>query len=346
MKGGVVTIKDIARELNISPSTVSRALKNHKDISTRTKKLVNDLAKQLDYQPNTIALSLRKSQTNTIGVIIPEIVHFFFSTIINGIEEVAYKNGYNILLCQSNETFEKEVADSRALINSRVDGMLISCSRETNNYDHLEDIYRRDIPLVFFDRFYDGIPANRVLVDDYEGAKSAVQHLVDQGYKRIAHLAGPSGLHISSDRLRGYKDVLKKSKLAFDENLVKYHNRKLEYVDDGYIKTKELLDMADPPDALFAHQDLHAIGAMKAVKEKGLSIPEDFGIVGFSNWQISSYTDPPLSTVSQFGYKMGMEAANMVISQIRHKNSSSNEPYKLQSSIIKTELIVRGSSKK
>ena len=346
MKSGVVTLKDIARELNISTSTVSRALKNHEDISTHTKKLVHELAKKLDYQPNTIALSLRKSQTNTIGVIIPEIVHFFFSTVINGIEEVADKNGYNILLCQSNESFAKEVADSKALINSRVDGMLISCARETTSNAHLEDIYKRGIPLVFFDRFYDGIPANRVLVDDLDGARNAVLHLVDQGYKRIAHLAGPKGLPISSNRLNGYKEALKSSNIPFDENLVKYHSANLEHVEDGYLKTKELLDLENPPDAIFAYQDLHAIGAMKAVKEKGLAIPDDFGLVGFSDWQMSSYIDPPLTSVSQFGYKMGMEAAKMVIEQIRHKDSSESKPYAPKTRILKTELIIRGSSKK
>ncbi len=291
-------------------------------------------------------MSLRKNQTNTIGVIIPEIVHFFFSTVINGIEEVAYKNGYNILLCQSNESFAKEVADSKALINSRVDGMLISCSRETKSNGHLEDIHNRGIPLVFFDRSYDGIPVNRVLVDDYDGARNAVEHLVDQGYKRIAHLAGPKGLPISSNRLNGYIDALKNSNIPFDENLVKHHSANSEYVEAGYLQTKELLNSGSAPDAIFAYQDLQAIGAMKAVKEKGFRIPDDFGLVGFSDWQISSYTDPPLTSVSQFGYEMGMEAANMVIDQVRYKDSQASKPYVPKTSILKTELIIRGSSRK
>jgi len=345
MKSGEVTLKDIARELNISPSTVSRALKDHPDISAKTKKTVNELAKRLDYHPNTIALSLRKSHTNTLGVIIPQVVHFFFSTIINGIEEVANENGYNILLCQSNESFKKELADCRALINSRVDGMLISCSIETTNFDHLEEISNRGIPLVFYDRIYEGIHTDRILFDDYQGAKAAVKHLVDEGYKRIAHLAGPKDLSLSSNRLRGYRDVLEANNIVFEPGLVKYDLDRLDF-DGGYLKTKELLSMDSPPDAIFAHQDLNAIGAMRAVKEKGHRIPEDFGIVGFSNWQMSSYTDPPLTTVSQQGYEMGKEAVTMLINHIQHKQSNSIEPYMPQTRTLKTELIIRGTSKR
>lgn len=343
MKTGETTLKDLARELKIAPSTVSRALKNHPEISAKTKLAVSKLAKKLNYRPNYVAQSLRKSRTNTIGVIVPKIVHFFFSTIIDGIEEVAYKNGYNILLCQSNETYQKEITDTQVLYNSRVDGMLVSFSKETTNFEHFEDLQQKGIPLVFFDRKYGGTPVNQVLVNDYSGAKKAVQHLIDQGFKRIAHLAGLQGLALGDDRLRGYKAALHSNNRAFEEDLVKFDPQHLDF-ESGYTKTIEFLDMKNPPDALFAHQDLNAIGAMKAAKERGLRIPEDFGVVGFSNWQMSSYIDPPLTTVSQNGHKMGVEAATLLIEQIKHKDSKEEKPYEFKMRILETELIVRGSS--
>ena len=198
MKYNQVTIKDIARELGISPSTVSRALKDHPDISPETKKAVNELADKLNYQPNIVALSLRQSKTNTIGVIIPEIVHFFFSTVISGIEDVAYSAGYNVIITQSNESLQREKTDIKALFNSRVDGMLISLSRETSNFEHIDSILAKGVPMVFFDRVYDTANASKVIVDDLSGAKDATQHLIDQGCKRIAHLEGPPNLACTS----------------------------------------------------------------------------------------------------------------------------------------------------
>jgi LacI family transcriptional regulator len=220
MKFNQVTIKDIARELGISPSTVSRALKDHPDISVQTKKAVNELADKLNYQPNIVALNLRQKKTNTIGVIIPEIVHFFFSTVISGIEDVAYTAGYNVILAQSNESYQRELTDMKALFNSRVDGMLISISRETTNFDHIESIISKGMPIVFYDRMYNSPTSSKVIVDDYAGSKEGVNHLIEQGCKRIAHLNGSPNLIISIDRLRGYKDALEENGLKYDETLV------------------------------------------------------------------------------------------------------------------------------
>jgi len=342
MKSGEVTIKDIARQLDISPSTVSRALKDHPDISQKTKSAVLELATELDYHPNSIALSLRKSQTNTIGVIIPEIIHFFFSTIISGIEDVAYNAGYNIILCQSNESYDKEVTDTRALLNSRVDGLLVSCSSETKSFDHFEDLHNRGVPIVFFDRIYDGIDTNRVIVDDYEGARMAVQHLVEIGCTRIAHLAGPGMLQISKSRFQGYKDVIEESGLTYDEGLVATDIKGVRF-ERGYAITKELLCLPDPPDAIFANQDLAAVGAMKAIKERGLHIPNDIAVVGFSNWQMSSYIEPSLTTVSQPGFQMGQEAVKLFIQQVKEDDI---ETYTPVTKILKTELIIRDSTKR
>ncbi len=337
-----ITIKDIARELGISPSTVSRALKDHPDISPATKKEVTELAEKLKYTPNSIALSLRQSKTNTIGVIIPEIIHFFFSTVISGIEDIAYDAGYSVIVSQSNESYEREVIDSKALFNNRVDGMLISLSRETMQYDHLQSIYDRGIPMVFFDRVTDAIPCSKVIVDDFDGGFKATEHLIQQGYKRIAHLSGPTNLAISKNRLEGYKAALEKNGFTFDENLVvRDHGSEDEQVAKKL--TLKLLGSSNPPDALFAINDIAALGAMMAAREAGLRIPHDFAIVGFSNWRFTSLTEPAMTTINQPGFEMGQEAARLLIKQIEAKDEDIIEPI---TKVLKTSLIIRGSSVK
>lgn len=335
-----VTIKDIARELGISPSTVSRALKDHPDISLATKQAVTKLAEELNYQPNSIALSLRQSKSNTIGVIIPEIVHFFFSTIISGIEDVAYEAGYSVIVSQSNESYDREVMDSKALFNNRVDGMLVSVSRETANFDHLASIHKRGMPMVFFDRVCDLIDCSQVVVDDYDGAYQATTHLIQQGYQKIAHLGGPTNLAIHKQRLEGYKAALKENGMSVDESLIfTDHNSD----DDQNAKeiASMLLDSPNPPDALFAINDITALGAMKAAKERNIKIPQDFGIVGFSNWQFTALTEPAITTVDQPGFAMGQEAARLLIKEIEAKNGEVIEPI---TKTLKTNLLIRESS--
>lgn len=341
MKFNQITIKDIARELGISPSTVSRALKDHPDISVATKKAVNELADKLNYQPNTVALNLRQRKTNTIGVIIPEIVHFFFSTVISGIEDVAYEAGYNVILAQSNESVEREKSDIKALFNSRVDGLLLSISRETTNFDHIESIISKGLPIVFYDRMYTNPNTSKVIVDDYVGAKEAVLHLIDQGFKRIAHLEAAPGLQIAVDRKRGYIDALKENNIPVKENMIiECPNGSLE---DGKKATKKLLSLASPPDAIFANNDLLAMGAMLSIKENGLKIPEDIALMGFSNWFFSQLLDPPLSSVDQPGFEMGQEAARLLIRQIEMKDKDQFE-VQPETKILKTRLIIRESS--
>ena len=338
-----VTIKDIARELGISPSTVSRALKNHPDISAETKKAVHELAEKLNYQPNIVALSLRHRKTNTIGVVIPEIVHYFFSTVISGIESVAYEAGYNVILTQSNESAQREATDLKALFNSRVDGMLISISRETNHYEHIESILAKDVPVVFFDRSYDNPNTSKVLVDDYEGAYEAVKHLIEQGCRRVAHLEMAPGLAIAEDRKRGYVDALKDHNLPVDEKLtIICPSGSLE---DGQRAAEQLLSLKTLPDSIFANNDLLAFGAMQVIKKRGLKIPDDIAIVGYSNWFFSALTDPPLSSVHQPGFEMGMEAARLLISQIEMKEKGGKEIVP-EKKVLKTHLVIRDSSLK
>ncbi len=341
MKFTQVTIKDIARELGISPSTVSRALKDHPDISSKTKLAVNALAEKLNYQPNIVALNLRQQKTFTIGIVIPELVHFFFSTVISGIEDVAYQAGYSVILSQSNESYEREKTHIKALFNSRVDGMLISISRETKNFEHIESVIAKGIPVVFYDRTYNAPMSSNVIVDDYVGAKEAVNHLIDQGYRKIAFLEGSPGLIISADRKRGYMDALKEHGLelkdAFTQECV------TGSMEEGKRATKKLLSMHEPPDAIFAASDPLATGAMQSIKEKGLRIPQDVGVVGFSNWSYGSLIEPTLTTVDQPGFEMGQEAARLLIRQIELSDKDQSDPVP-ETKILKTRLIVRDSS--
>lgn len=343
MKFNQVTIKDIARELGISPSTVSRALKDHPDISAETKKAVNELAEKLNYQPNIVALSLRQKKTNTIGVVIPEIMHFFFSTVISGIEDVAYQAGYNVILSQSNESYEREKTDIKALFNSRVDGMLISLSRETKDFDHIESVISKGVPIVFYDRMYNNPNTSKVIVDDYVGAKEAVLHLIDQGCKRIAHLQGPMNLLISRDRMKGYEDALKERGLKFDPSLIV--ECPTAGLDDGKKAIDQVMKMKPRPDGIFANNDPIAMGAVKRLKELNVNIPDEIAIIGFSNWFFSSLMEPALSSVDQPGFQMGQEAARLLIRQIEWKDKDQGE-LQPETKVLKTKLIIRDSSLK
>jgi len=341
MKKANITIKDIAKELGVSPSTVSRALKDHPDISQDTKKQINELAKNLNYQPNTVALSLRQSKTNTLGIIIPEIAHFFFSAVISGIEDIAHDAGYHVIITQSNESFEREVMNTKALFNSRVDGILMSVSRETETYEHLQSLLDYDIPLVFFDRIIDSLNACKVIVNDEQGAYEATIHLIEQGCYRIAHLAGPQNLGISKNRLNGYKAALADNRYMIDENLIKVCG--LGTFEEAESITNEILDYRFPPDAIFANNDVAAYGAMMAIRKRKLRIPEDIAIVGFSNWRFSSLIQPALSSVTQPGFKMGQEATRLLMKQI---NKAEDEESITETISLKTNLVVRESSKK
>ena len=335
-----VTIKDIARELEISPSTVSRALKDHPDISPKTKKAVNDLAEKLHYQPNSIALSLRKSKTDTIGIIIPEFVHFFFSTVISGIEDVAYQQGYNVIISQSNESYEREVSDTQSMVSHRVDGLLVSMSKETKDTAHFKELIERGIPLVFFDRICPELHTSRIIIDDFEAGFKATEHLILTGKRKIAHLFGDLNLLICKNRYEGYRAALEKYGLPFHEKLASYAGM-LE-LEPAKELMHQLLDLPEVPDGVFAHNDVVAYGAMLAIKERGIRIPEECAVIGFSDWQFSSFVEPGLSTISQSGFEMGQAAARLLLDQMEN----GNEDYVPQTKVIPTRLVVRGSTVK
>jgi LacI family transcriptional regulator len=334
------TIKDIAKELNVSTSTVSRALKDYPGISDETKRKVKELADKLHYRPNAVALSLRKSKSFTIGVIIPEVVHFFFSTVISGVEEVAFANGYNVILCQTNEKFSREKSSVETMLSNQIDGVLVSFSRETHNFDHFKKMIDIEFPIVFFDRIPELENSINVTVNDYQGAYDAVKHLIDQGFQKIVHLSGPDNLAISKNRKEGYLHALSDAGIQVNPEWILEcpHGTEKESI---LITTELFKNTSNRPDAIFAHHDIVAAGAMMALKSLGLKIPEDVGVVGFSNWQFSSMIDPPLTTVSQPGFQIGETATKLLLDLINKKESMESIT---QNIILDTELLIRKSS--
>ncbi|MRT93677.1 LacI family DNA-binding transcriptional regulator [Ancylomarina sp. 16SWW S1-10-2] len=337
MRSGQVTIKDIAKELGISASTVSRALKDHPDISVKTKEAVNALAKAWHYKPNAVALSLRSSKSNVIGVIIPEIVHHFFSSVISGIEKIAHVSGYNVMIFQSNESYMRELDNTQALLSSRVEGVLVSMSKETQDLDHFRELRRNGIPIVFFDRICNELSSDNVIVDDFAGAFSAVQYLIDTGCKRIAHLSAPQHLLLGQNRLKGYSQALHKNKLPFDESLV----IKCDNFDEAKELVPSLLTLPELPDAIFAVNELTAAGALSVVKKAGLRVPEDISIIGFTDGIVSRVTDPALTTLEQHGHEVGLKATELLLERI----SGGNMDYEPVTRVVKTSLVVRESTK-
>ena len=331
-----ITIKDIAKELGISPSTVSRALKNHPDISEKTKEAVHGLANKYHYKPNSVALSLRSSHTNMIGVIIPKVVHFFFSSVISGIEEVANEEKYNVMICQSDENAEREITSIQSLMSSRVDGTLASVTKDTLDFSHFQELVDEGIPLVFFDRAAKEIDTDKVIIDDEEGAFIATEHLIQTGCKKIVHLAAPLNLIIGQKRKDGYIKALNKYNIPVDNNLIV----KCDSREDALVVMKELYHSGIIPDGVFAVNDLTATGAMKVIKEMGYRIPQDVKVVGFSDGFVAQVTDPTMTTIDQHGFEMGKAAARLLLDRI--KNEITN--YSAVTKVIPTDLIKREST--
>ena len=331
-----VTIKDIAQKLGISTSTVSRALKDHPDISIKTREAVQELAKILGYKPNLIALNLKHSRTNTIGVVVPEVEHHFFSTILNGVEEVAYKGNFSVMVFQSNESYMREVLIIQTMLANRVDGVLASFTKHTHDYAHFKQLIDNEIPLVFFDRVIENLHADSVIVDDFSGAFKAVNHLINQGCKRIAFYSAPQHLMIGKNRLEGYKAALEKNNIRFDPDLV----YSCDTFDEAIKVSRSVLKKKDRPDAIFAVNDLTAIGAMKTAKSLGLSIPEDIKFVGFENSRSAWICEPELTTIDQFGFELGKKATELLLRRINHNTFN----YETERQLIKTQLVVRGTS--
>jgi len=330
-----ITLIDIANELNVSKSTVSRALQNHHSIGAETTKAVHELAKKYHYQPNAIAASLFKKSTKTIGVIVPILSHYFFSTVIAGIEDVAYKAGYKVIICQSHELYEREVIVSKTLLSAKVDGLIVSVSKETVNMDHFQQFLDKNIPLIFFDRLPTGIQSNSVSVDDYEGAFKIVEHLIEQGCKRIAHFTGPLNIALAQNRLQGYKDALRKHHIPVNDELI--YECGFERT-QGITTTEKLLTDQVSVDAIFAVCDPVAIGVMLTLKQKSIKIPHDIAVVGFNDDPTATVIDPPLTTVAQPAFKIGVAAADIFLKQVIGPGRSYIKE------VLKTNLTIRQSS--
>ncbi len=331
------TIKDIARKLNISISTVSRALRNASDVNSDTKNAVLALSEELNYQPNKLAVSLRQNQTHTIGVIVPNL-DYVIATMVKGIDEAALEAGYTVMVCQSNESFGREILNTRRLLDSLVDGFIISVSSETKSFEHFKKIQERNIPIVVFDRITPALVAPSVRLDNEEGGFIATEHLLEQGYKRIAILAGPENLGISNSRMDGYLNALKKYKIKSDNNLIIHCDFNQDY---AFFATQELLAMKKRPDAIFTISDRMAIGAMLAIKQKGLKMPQDIGLVGFNNEPVVGLVTPGISSVEMPCFEIGKVAAKLFIETMYHNEDMSNVE-----KILKPKLIIRESSQR
>lgn len=337
MRSHQVTIKDIARELGVSPSTVSRALKDHPDISAETKKQVRELVEKLKYKPNAVALSLRSRRSNTIAVLVPEIVHHFFSLVISGMEEIAQEMGFNVMIFQSNEQYKREVQIVKSLASIQVDGVLVSISKTSRNFGHLNELMNEGIPLVFFDRACDEIEADKVVVDDFNGAFNAVEHLIKTGCRRIAHFSTSQHLQIGYQRKRGYITALEKNKIEPDEALMV----KCDTYEEALEITPRIMKLEHPPDAIFAVNDLTATGAIRVLKQMRFRIPEDVSLIGFTDGLAATINDPPLTSVSQHGFEMGKKAMEMLLKRI----NALEDDYPAATEIIATELVKRGTTR-
>ena len=338
MKSHQVTIKDIAKTLGISVSTVSRALKNHPDISEETKNQVKNLALKLNYEPNALALSLRKNKSNTIGVIIPESVHHFFSSVISGMEDIAYERGYNVMMCQSNESYEREIINSQTLLSNRVDGVLVSVSKNTVQYEHFRNFSNQGIPMVFFDRVCPDILTDRVIINDEEGGFLATEHLIGIGCNKIAHFSAPQHLLIGQGRMAGYQRALRHYKYEVEPRLMIH----CDTSELAMTLTQDFIIRNPDVDAIFAVNDSTAISAMKVIQRMGKRVPEDISVVGFGDGPNALICTPTLSTIEQKGYEIGQEAMKLLVHKIENDISTDS----FQTKVISPNLIVRESSRR
>ncbi|HDR67737.1 MAG TPA: LacI family transcriptional regulator [Bacteroidaceae bacterium] len=339
MKKSHITIHDIAKELNISASTVSRALQDNPRISALTRTAVRDLALKYNYQPNVLASSLRKGQGNTVGVIIPRINRNFFANVIGGMEEVLSDAGFNMMICQTYEKFEKEEAAVQTLINARVNAIIMSLSMETRTAEHISQLKHRNIRLLFFDRTSDLVKSSSVTVDDEEGAYLAVKHLIDNGYKKIAHIAGAEHINIYRNRKNGYLKAMKESGIEVKRNWIMHHSLILEGGKEAF---NILSSWEDRPDAVFCAGDYAALGIISAAKQEKVRIPDDLGVVGFSNEPFTEFIEPSLTSVDQKGEEMGRMVANQFLTQSMYNIDEEI----IEKRIIQPTLLIRKSSLK
>ncbi len=310
------TIKDIAEQLNLSKSTVSRALRDSYDVSSKTKDRVMRLVKELDFEPNTVAMHLRQHKTLTIGVVIPSLRIPFYSTAICGIQEAAAEAGYNVMICQNEESYENEMTNVASLMKSRVDGLLISFSKSTENFDHISRIQKKGFPIVLFNRISDRLNLPTVSVDDYQSAYQATEYLSRRGCKEIAHITGPSNLKLSQDRKDGFIRCLKDRSLRIRESWIVESDFT---IDSGKKAAEYLLSLPVRPEAIFCVCDAVAFGVMMVLKNKGIHIPSEISVMGYTDEPVAVLVDPPLTTISQPIFDIGKKAGQLLLDVINHR---------------------------
>ncbi|MGC4233592.1 MAG: LacI family DNA-binding transcriptional regulator [Niabella sp.] len=341
MKFEAATIKDIAKALGLSTSTVSRALRDSYEISEATKKKIRDYAAEINYRPNPVALSLKEKRTLSIGVVVSEIANTFFSQVINGIESIAYKNGYNVIITQSKESVEREQMILDYLVSRSVDGLIISVSAETNDFSNLEQLHEKGLPIVFFDRVVEGIHTHKVITDNFTGVYRATGHLLENKFKRIAVIANNANLSITRDRLAGYMKALEDHAIPVDESLIKYCDHGGLLVEEVEQAVEALLMAKKKPDALVLLADKITTETFSILKKKGINMPGDMGVIGFNNSKYTSLFDPALSVISQPAFEMGTKAASLLLNLIESKRTVTD--YKLES--LPPDIIIRKSSR-
>ena len=338
MKFESTTIKDIAKALNLSTSTVSRALRGSYEISAETKKQVLEYAEKINYRPNPIALSLKERRTRAIGIVVSEIANNFFSQAINGIESIAYNRGYHVTITQSHESQDRERVNVEHMAARGVDGLLISLSSESDDISYLKDLHDKGMPIVFFDRVSDEIETHKVVANNYLGAFHATEHLIYQGFKKIAHITSSPYLSITKERLEGYKEALSKHHIAFNESLVKYCNHGGMIVSEIEEAITGLFKAKTKPDAIFAGGDrltMVCFGLLKRMKQK-----KEVGFTGFTNTQVGDLFSPSLTIVSQPAFEIGQSAIEFLIQLIESKRPITE----FENKVFETELIIRESS--
>ena len=335
-----ITIKDIAKALGLSTSTISRALRGSHEISPETKKMVMEYAEQFNYRPNPIALSLKERRSRSIGVVVCEIANNFFSQAINGIESIAYNRGYHVIISQSHESYAREVVNVEHLSSRSVDGLLVSLSTETVNVDHFKKLHEKGLPIVFFDRVTDEIDTHKVVVDNYKGTYDAIQYLIKAGYKKIAHLANSAQLSITKERLNGYYAALRDNNIPISESYIQYckHGGMIQSETENAIK--ELMELKNRPDAIFCAGDRLTIGGITALKSLGIKMPEELALLGFTNSAMVELIDPSLSAVKQPAYEMGQAAIELLIKLIESKRPVTE----FENVVLQTEMFIRKST--
>lgn len=333
-----ITLKQIAKELDVSISTVSKSLRDSPEISEDTRQKVQAFAKLYNYKPNNIALSLKNKKTKTIGIIIPEIVHHFFATVISGIEQVANENGYNVIVCLSDESFDKEVINMEMLANGSIDGFIMSLSKETQlkkDFHHIVEVINQGMPVVMFDRITNDVLCDKVIIDDQLAANNATGFLISRGFKKIALVTTVDYVSVGKLRTEGYANALKAHDMEVSEDMIV----KIEDIENCASKIEVLLE-EQSPDAIFAVNELFAVTTIKLANKKGLRVPEDISVIGFTDGIISQFSTPSITTVSQNGIKMGGRAAKMLIERL--EMDEENEQYTTE--VIETHLVEREST--